>query len=183
MTHKTLALAVAATGLFFLATATLAQVPSTNIAPRTPKGLKLPAQTKPPSNRWLEDANSDADRFRKLEIFLRGFDLPMMEVGERYRGAYNAIRDKNWELADYHWDKIKSAINGGLMKRPARTQNSEGMFLDGPWKQMDEAIKSKDYGRMDKQFMVTRQICMACHIAEKVAFMNEQPIFRELVSK
>src|SRR5688572_16080546 len=76
-------------------------------APRAPKGLKLPPQKKPPSNRWLEDANTDADRFRKIEIFARGFDLPMWEVGARYKGVYNAIQDRNWELADYHWDKIR----------------------------------------------------------------------------
>lgn len=149
--------------------------------PRAPKGLKLPSQKKPPSNRWLEDADTDADRFRKIEIFARGFDHPMQEVGERYKGVYSAIRDRNWELADYHWDKIKVAINVGLMKRPMRTQNAEGMFLDGPWQQMDEAVKSRDYERMQNQFMVTRQMCMACHAAEQVPFMNNQLVFMELV--
>ena len=158
-----------------------AQAAESGPAPRAPKGLKLPSQKKPPSNRWLEDADTDADRFRKIEIFARGFDHPMQEVGERYKSAYHAIWDRNWELADYHWDKIKVAINVGLMKRPMRTQNAEGMFLDGPWKQMDEAIKSRDYERMQSQFMVTRQVCMACHTAEKVPFMNNQPVFKELV--
>ncbi len=150
---------------------------------RAPKGIKLPEQNAPVSNNWLQDADSDADRFKKLEIYLRGFDQPMMEVGERYQRTYDAIKDKNWELADYQWDKIKLAINTGLMKRPKRTQNAEGMFLDGVWKQMDEAIKSKDYGRMQQQFMVVRQTCMACHVAEKVPFMNDQPLFRELKFK
>jgi hypothetical protein len=150
-------------------------------APRAPKGLKLPPQQMPPSNRWLGDADNDADRFRKIEIFARGFDHTMWEVGERYKRTYDAIWDRNWELADYHWDKIRVTINVGLMKRPMRTQNSEGMFLDGPWKQMDEAIKSRDYDRMQKQFMATRQVCMACHAAERVPFMNDQPVFKELV--
>lgn len=160
-----------------------AQVPSTDIPPRAPKGVKLPAQKKPPSNDWLQDADSDADRFKKLEIYLRGFDQPMWEVGERYKHVYYAIKVKNWELADYHWDQIKLTTNMGLMKRPKRTQNAEGMFLDGIWKQMDDTIKSKDYGQMEKQFMVVRQVCMACHVAEKVGFMNEQPMFRELTFK
>lgn len=150
---------------------------------RAPKTIKLPAQKAPVSNNWLQDADSDADRFKKLEIYLRGFDQPMMEVGERYQRTYDAIKDKNWELANYQWDKIKLAINTGLMKRPKRTQNAEGMFLDGVWKQMDDAIKSKDYSRMQEQFMVARQTCMACHIAEKVHFMNDRPLFRELVFK
>lgn len=159
----------------------VAQAAESGPGARAPKGLKLPSQKKPPSNRWLEDADTDADRFRKIEIFARGFDHTMQEVGERYKGVYNAIWDRNWELVDYHWDKIRVAINVGLMKRPMRTHNSEGMFLDGPWKQMDEAIKSKDYDRMQRQFMATRQVCMACHAAERVPFMNDQPVFKELV--
>ncbi|MBS4097462.1 MAG: hypothetical protein KGZ83_11590 [Sulfuricella sp.] len=147
---------------------------------RAPNGIKLPTQKALASNNWLQDADSDADRFQKLEIYLRGFDQPMMEVGERYQRLYDAIKDKNWELADYQWDKVRMAINTGLMKRPKRTQNAEGMFLDGVWKQMDEVIKSKDYGRMRKQFMIARETCMACHIAEKVPFMNNRPLFRDL---
>lgn len=148
---------------------------------RMPKGIKQTAQKAAPSNNWLQDADNDTDRFKKLEIYLRGFDQPMMEVGERYLRTYDAIKDKNWELADYHWIKIRLAINTGLMKRPKRTGNAEGMFLDGAWKQMDEAIKSKDYGRMEKQFMAAREVCMACHIAEEVPFMNNRSMFREPV--
>jgi hypothetical protein len=148
---------------------------------RMPKGIKQPAQKAPPSNNWLQDADSDSDRFKKLEIYLRGFDQPMLEVGERYQRTYDAIKDRNWELADYQWDKIKLAINTGLMKRPKRTQNAEGIFLDGIWKQMDETIKSRNHGEMEKQFVVVREVCMACHTAEKVPFMNNRSLFRDLV--
>ena len=161
---------------------TYAQVPKTGIEPRAPKGLKLPPQQKPPSNAWLRDADSDGDCFRKLEINLRGFDEPMREVGHRYQAVYDAIKDKNYGLADSHWDKVKVAINGGPMKRPARTQNAEGMFLDSAWGAMDEAIKSKDHARIVKQFEATRQVCMACPTAEKVPFMNDQPLFRNTAS-
>lgn len=147
---------------------------------RLPKGLTLPDQTAPPSNRWLLDADTDVDRFKKLEIYLRGFDQPMMEVGERYQRLYDAIRDRNWELADYQWNKIRLTINTGLMKRPKRTQNAEDIFLDTAWPEMEAAIKSKDDGRIQAQFMVIRQTCMACHIAEQVPFMNDRPLFRDL---
>jgi hypothetical protein len=156
-----------------------AQVPATGQAPRAPKGLKLPAQQKPPSNNWLLDADNDTDRFRKLQTYLRGFDQPMWEVGDRFVRLHGAIADENWELADYHWDKIKVTINGGLMKRPARTNNAEGMFLDTVWPAMDKAIKSKDVAAMREQFVVVRQTCMACHVAEKVSFMNNSAIFRD----
>lgn len=154
-----------------------AQVPQTGTAPRATKHISQPAQQKPASNNWLLDADSDADRFRKLQIYLRGFDQPMWEVGQRYLAVHQAIGDQNWELADYHWDKIKLTLATGLMKRPARTANTEGMFLDGVWGEMDRAIKSKDYAAMKTQFATVRQVCMACHVAEKVPFMNNSPVF------
>jgi hypothetical protein len=156
------------------------QVREGESAPRAPKALELPPQNKPPSNRWLQDADSDADRFKKLEIYLRGFDQPMWEVGERFRRVYQAIRDRNLALADYHWQKIALTINTGLMKRPSRTQSAEAFFLDVPWKAMSDAIQSKSIERVEQAFMEARQACMACHVAEKVPFMNEQPLFREL---
>ena len=158
-----------------------AQVPKTGVPPRHPKAIKLPQQ-KPPSNNWLLDAADDTERFRRLQIYLRGFDQPMLEVGQRYLAVFDAIKDRNYDLADYQWDKVKVTINTALMKRPARTQNAEGMFLDGVWGQMDEAIKSKDQGRVEKQFANVRQICMACHVAEKVPFMNDMPLFRSTAS-
>ncbi len=160
-----------------------AQIPATGAeqVPLAPKGLQLPAQKLPPSNNWLQDADSDADRFKKLEIYLRGFDQPMLEVGHRYRGLYDAIKDKNPELAGYHWDKISLTINTGLMKRPKRTHSAELFFLDTIWTPMSETIKSKDFEKMQKQFMVVREACMACHIAEGVTFMNNQPLFRDLI--
>lgn len=158
-----------------------AQVPTTAVPPRHPRDIKL-EQRKPPSNNWLPDADTDTDRFRRLQISLRGFDQPMWEVGHRYQAVYDAVKDGNHALADYHWDKVKVTIQTGLMKRSARTQNSEGMFLDGAWKEMNEAIKSKNQERIEKQFGNVRQVCMACHVAEKVPFMNETPLFRNTAS-
>lgn len=36
------------------------------------------------SNRWLSDAPDEQARLERLERYLRGFDQPMWEVGERY---------------------------------------------------------------------------------------------------
>lgn len=181
MKKKLALLAVAISTTLPLSIRAQEKAPNADNPMRAPKGLKQPTQKAPISNNWLLDADNDADRFKKLEIYLRGFDQPMMEVGERYQRLYDAIKDKNWELADYQWDKIRLTINTGLMKRPKRTWNAEGIFLDGVWKPMDETIRSKDYGKMEKQFMVVRETCMACHAAEGVPFMNNRPLFRDMV--
>jgi len=147
---------------------------------RAPKGLDLPAQESRPSDQWLEDADGDADRFRKLEIYLRGFSTAMQDVGQRYGHLHQAITDENLPLAKYHWDKIRDAINVGLMKRPGRTSNAEAIFLDVAWPAMAEVLDSSDIVAVRAGFEKARKACVACHVAEGVHFLNDQPLFRDL---
>jgi hypothetical protein len=69
------------------------------------------------------------------------------------------------------------------MKRPARTQNIETMFFDnGVWQSMHDALTSKDAARMRTQFQAVRQACIACHVAERVGFLNDSSVFRRTES-
>jgi mono/diheme cytochrome c family protein len=129
-------------------------------------------------NDWLLNAPSDEDRFKKLQTFLRGFDQPMWEVGERYQRVYDALGDGNYDLAEYHWEKIKITIQTGYMKRPKRQPNADAMFVQNVYDPILAAIKSKDAAKAWDGFDLGRQACMACHVAEQVGFMNEQPLFR-----
>jgi hypothetical protein len=90
-----------------------------------------------------------------------------------------AIIDENWALADLHWLKLSAVFNVALMKRPRRTPNAEAMFLDSSWGQFNEALKSRDTGTIRQSFLAQRGVCMACHIAEKMPFLNDAPIFRD----
>jgi transcriptional regulator NrdR family protein len=148
---------------------------------RFPKAYKeLEKQTKPPSNNWLLDANDDTERFRRLQVVLSGTDLPMWEIAYRYEELHVAIQKNNWEMGVYHWEKVRDRINTAAMKRPVRTQNIEGMFLDsGVWKSMHDALISKDPEKMRTQFQFVRQTCMACHIADNVGFLNESSVFKK----
>jgi len=100
-------------------------------------GLMLTAcnQAAPPASPpargdgWLTGAPDQATKDERLEKYLRGFDQPMWEVGERYERVEQALRDENWALAAYHWEKIQATIEGGLMKRPKRRANAEALFL------------------------------------------------------
>jgi hypothetical protein len=129
-------------------------------------------------NDWLLNAPNDTERFKKLQTFLRGFDQPMWEVGERYQRVYDALSEGNYELAEYHWEKIKSAITTGYMKRPKRQPNADAMFVKNVYDPILAAIKSKDSKKAWDGFDLGRNACMACHVAEQVGFMNEQPLFR-----
>jgi hypothetical protein len=159
-------------------------VPPTGNTPRFPRAYKdLEKQTRPPSNNWLLDANDDTERFRRLQVVAGGTDIPMWEIAHRYEEVYVAIQNNNWEMGVYHWEKVQDRMNAAGMKRPARTQNIEGMFFDnGVWKSMHDALTSRDPGRMRTQFQAVRQACMACHLAEKVGFLNDSSVFKRTES-
>lgn len=129
-------------------------------------------------NDWLLNADNDTERFTKLQTFLRGFDQPMWEVGERYQRVYDALADGNYELAMYHWEKIKSSITTGYMKRPKRQPNSDAMFIKNVYDPILASFKTKDANKAWEGFDLGRNACMACHVAEEVGFMNDQPLFR-----
>jgi hypothetical protein len=159
-------------------------VQPTGVKPRFPKADKaLASQTKPPSNNWLLDANNDSERFRRLQVVLGGTDISMWELTYRYEELYAAIVKNNWEMGVYHWDKLRDRMNAASMKRPARTQNMEGMFLEsGVWQSMRDALTSKSPKRMREEFQTVREMCMACHVAEKVGFLNDSTAFKRTES-
>jgi cytochrome c553 len=74
-------------------------------------------------------------------------------------------------------------MNVASMKRPARTKNIEGMFLEsGVWQSVTDALKAKDREKSRAEFQRALQTCMACHTAEKVGFLNDSPVFKRLGS-
>ncbi len=124
------------------------------------------------SSNWLTETNSTQEQFAKVERQLRGFDLAMVEVGYRFNSLYFAIKDKNYPLANYQWDKIKKSIENGIIRRPARKANSQSMFLDTQYKSMKEALEKKDERLITKEYKKTKHVCNACHVAERVPFIK-----------
>lgn len=123
------------------------------------------------------DAKDDAERFALLQRYLRGFDQPMWEVGERYGRVHEALSRGNHELALYHWNKIKTTIENGYLKRPKRQENADALFLNAAWSDARDAFASKDPVAAWTGFEQARAACQACHVAEEVPFMNGQPLF------
>ena len=121
---------------------------------------------------WLLETKTDKEKFKAIQKQLRGFDLAMVEVGYRFNSFYFAINDKNYDLAQYQWDKIKKAIENGTQRRPKRKKNSEAIFLDSEYKAMSEALDSKNAKDIQKEYEKTKQLCNACHVAENVPFIH-----------
>lgn len=128
-------------------------------------------------NDWLLNAATDTDRFELLQHYLRGFDQPMWEVGERYAVIYEALKRENFELAAYHWDKIKTTIENGYFKRPARQANADKLLLDKVWQEVAQSFSGVDSATAWKGFSKARSACMECHMAESMQFVNNQPLF------
>jgi hypothetical protein len=132
------------------------------------------------SKEWITRAANDAERFQRIEKYLRGFDQPMWEVGARYEKLYAALVRGNFELASYHWAKIKLTIENGTMKRPARRASADGLFLNETWNSVNEALESGNPATAWRGFEAARAACMKCHEAERVGYMNDQPMFTDL---
>jgi hypothetical protein len=150
--------------------------------PRFPKGIPGLAEgqkNKPPSEAWLRDADTDTERFRRLEILLAGTEMAMWEIAVRFENMYDAILVNNYDYVRFNWDKIRARATSALMKRPKRTQNMELMLLDSNWKAIDEEFKTKDPVKVRAAFQTARQVCMGCHAAEKMPFFNDHPVFKK----
>lgn len=134
----------------------------------------------PLSDGWLGSQPNHDERFLQLEAYLGGFSSAMWEVGERYRHLHQALVDGNLALAEYHFDKIGSAIRNGYRKRPARRGNADAIFLEVVAEPAAQAFAGDDQAAAWEAFESVRAACLACHIAEDVAFMNEQPLLEDL---
>jgi len=124
------------------------------------------------SSQWLMETNTTQEKFKKIQTQFRGFDLAMVEVGYRFNSFYFALKDKNYPLANYQFDKIKKAIDNGTVRRPKRKNNSQVMFLESQYKKMKEAIDSNSSKRIWQEFNNTKVSCNACHVAENVPFIE-----------
>jgi hypothetical protein len=130
------------------------------------------------SDNWLLDVQDDTERFKRIQQMFGGFSAAMQIVGERYDRTYDAVAEGNYELANYHWKKIKEAIELGYLRRPSREANSVDLFLNDSWTSASEAFASKEKDKARDGFLSARSACLACHLAEKVPYMNDQPKFR-----
>jgi len=121
---------------------------------------------------WLLETPTSEAKFQKIQTQFRGFDLAMVEVGYRFNTFYFALEDKNYDLAQYQLDKIKKAIVNGIQRRPKREKNSKLMFLDSQYELMSKALASHNTQKIDKEYTNTKNLCNACHKAERVPFIE-----------
>lgn len=120
---------------------------------------------------WLMQIDSTQERFQAVQKQFRGFDTAMIEVDYRYENVKKAIGGKNYELALYHWQKIRTAIENGYIRRPERKKSSEIFFLHSVYSEFENLLQSKNSKKIDDGFAGIKNYCNACHVDQKVGFI------------
>ena len=169
------AMTAKATRILAAAAAVAFAVAASACEPRTAPAPAEPAQRAPTD--WLFNLADEEARLAQLQLQLRGLDVAMWEIGERYRGLHEALTRQNFDLALYHWDKIKQSLDNALIRRPARRANAEAVFLNELWPRVREALAGRQPETAWAAFEEARSACLSCHEAENVAYMNGLAIF------
>lgn len=125
----------------------------------------------PPDAGWLQ--GSTDERFARVQAQLRGFDMAMVETGYRYGELYWAGQDRNWDFAAYQVDKIGTAIERGLERRPKRAESAR--MIEGPLASVREAVQARDPAAFDEAFTTLTKTCNLCHEAERMPFVVVRP--------
>jgi hypothetical protein len=137
-------------------------------------GVAAPADEK--STDWLL-ARTEPERARLLQTQLRGFDLAMWEVGERFGFLHDALQRGNYPFAVYQWDKIELTIRNALIRRPGKAEHAQSLFLGKTFDDIRSDLVSADPPRAWASFARAKVACQSCHGAEGVAYVNAHPVF------
>jgi mono/diheme cytochrome c family protein len=143
-----------------------------------PRALGLAVQRKAPSDSWLLDADSDRERFRRIEVALRGLDIHMAEIGVRFRVMHDAIERGNLPLASLEIDKTIETAQLAMLKRPGFAGDEGLRYMGAPaWTALDREVKTGDAVQARAAFLQVRQSCMACHTSRGLGFINDSELF------
>ena len=110
-------------------------------------------------------------KFDTVAKHLRGMDMAMVEIGYRYNELYWAGKDSNWEYATYQLDKIRTALENGLERRPKRAKSAE-VFLADALPSVREAIQKQDGDLFRQRFTTLTANCNTCHALEAMGFVS-----------
>ncbi|MBM3778712.1 MAG: hypothetical protein FJW23_10825 [Acidimicrobiia bacterium] len=87
-----------------------------------PAEVPPPAETAVGADGWLSGTTDE--KFETVAKQLRGFDMAMVETGYRFNELYWAVQDGNFGFAKYQTEKIRTALENGLERRPRRAKSA-----------------------------------------------------------
>lgn len=96
-------------------------------------------------------------------------DLMNMIVQPHHTKLWFAGHEGNWTLAEYEAKEVRSALANVAKARPVFRQQSVSekveMFLGGPFRAVDEAIKDRDAAKFTEAYASINTGCNSCHTA------------------
>jgi hypothetical protein len=120
---------------------------------------------------WIRGTKEE--KIQKIENQFGGFDKTMMETSYRFAELYFAGQDENWGYADYQLEEMRSAIENGLQRRPARAESADE-FLTHNMPEMQRAVDAQDRDNFNESFRALTLGCNNCHIMEDMPFLTVQ---------
>jgi hypothetical protein len=124
-----------------------------------------------PSETWL--TGGVEERFGEVARQLRGLDVAMIEIGYRYGELYFAGRDENWAYAGYQAEKIGTALQSALRRRPRRVASSRA--FEPALRDVAESIRARDAAGFARRFAALTAACTGCHLVEGMASLMVAP--------
>jgi hypothetical protein len=121
---------------------------------------------------WLKGSTNE--KLETVASQLRGLDMAMVETGYRYQELYWAVQDTNWRYAHYQVEKLKSAMEYALVRRPKRAEPARE-YLTVALPAMEKALDSKDLTVFDRQFAELTQTCNNCHKSQNADYYKVKP--------
>jgi len=121
---------------------------------------------------WLKGTTNE--KLETVSRQLRGLDMAMVETGYRYQELYWAVQDTNWRYAHYQVEKLKSAMEYALVRRPKRAEPAQH-YLTVALPAMEKALDTKDVATVELQFAELTQTCNACHKNQNVDYYKVKP--------
>lgn len=118
---------------------------------------------------WIK--GTEEERLEIIEKQFRGLDMTMIEVGYRYQELFWAGQDENWEYAKYQVEKINTAMEKGLERRPKRAASAQD-FLNYALPEIEKVVTSKDTSLFNKNFIMLTSHCNSCHAMERVPYFT-----------
>lgn len=121
---------------------------------------------------WLKGSTNE--KLETVSSQLRGLDMAMVETGYRYTELYWAVQDTNWRYAHYQVEKLKSAMEYALIRRPKRAEPAQH-YRSVALPAMEKALDAKDVVVFDRQFADLTKTCNDCHKSQNVDYYKVKP--------
>lgn len=107
----------------------------------------------------------------------------MQDVGYHFSNLWFAGQQKNWPLAEFYNNEVRSHLRWAVRIIPKR-KDLAGQEIDleailqafenSPWTQVKDAITAKDSAAFEKAYRFAVETCYACHKASDKPFIRPQ---------